>query len=362
MKKCVSVVLILVLFSYVSAYALSKGSKGEDVVKLQQELINQGYLFGSADGDYGNKTASAVLAFQKATGLPETGEADDQTLQALYGDSTSALSAGKTDDFFFQEILIGYAGSLAKISYNQIKSDLDALGCSYDTTIGADELATFKVACDEGSIYIACYPLGYDDEAFGNPDREMLSVVEYSRGDKWVSVSDSMHINGGKFNTGDKGRDPVNVEVTSIDDLIEFYNNEIGGEVLLTNNLDITTDSDRQRDIEYTVERRIKEYLETTLSRIEVNSNVGTSDPDDFLILIYLKWDMMNGVERTRTMLEMYSDDMAATLAEEYTSTSDIVLFWEVPYLVEKGTCAKYAYTVHSGKAYRTDTVGPLYN
>ena len=84
--------------------------------------------------------------------------------------------------------------------------------------------------------------------------------------------------------------------------------------------------------------------------------------PDDFIILIYLKWDQKNGINMTQQMLEMYSDDMAATLADQYQDASEIALFWEVPYLLESGTCAKYAYTTSGGHAYRSETVGPLYN
>ena len=65
---------------------LQKGSKGDDVKKLQQRLKDLNYLSGSVDGDYGNGTASAVSAFQKEAGLSETGIADEATQKALYAD------------------------------------------------------------------------------------------------------------------------------------------------------------------------------------------------------------------------------------------------------------------------------------
>ena len=63
---------------------LKKGSKGEEVKALQQRLIELGFLNGKADGDYGNKTAKAVSAFQKSAGLPETGIADSNTQAKLF--------------------------------------------------------------------------------------------------------------------------------------------------------------------------------------------------------------------------------------------------------------------------------------
>jgi len=64
--------------------ALEKGSKGDDVKTLQQALIDQGYLSGKADGDFGNKTVQAVKAAQKAFGMEETGIADDAFQKKLY--------------------------------------------------------------------------------------------------------------------------------------------------------------------------------------------------------------------------------------------------------------------------------------
>ena len=65
---------------------LQKGSKGDDVKKLQQRLKDLNYLSGGVDGDYGNGTASAISAFQKEAGLPESGIADEATQKALFAD------------------------------------------------------------------------------------------------------------------------------------------------------------------------------------------------------------------------------------------------------------------------------------
>ena len=44
---------------------LAVGSKGDEVVALQQKLIQFGFLNGKADGAYGNQTSKAVKAFQE---------------------------------------------------------------------------------------------------------------------------------------------------------------------------------------------------------------------------------------------------------------------------------------------------------
>lgn len=64
---------------------LKKGSKGDDVKRLQEALIALGYLDdGGADGDYGNATVAAVKEFQKDNGLSADGQAGQQTLTMLY--------------------------------------------------------------------------------------------------------------------------------------------------------------------------------------------------------------------------------------------------------------------------------------
>ena len=77
---------------------LRYGSSGSDVKKLQQALINAGYDLGStgADGIYGNKTAAAVKAYQKANGLSVDGIAGNQTLGKLYGGSTTTTPKTNT--------------------------------------------------------------------------------------------------------------------------------------------------------------------------------------------------------------------------------------------------------------------------
>ncbi len=63
---------------------LSNGSKGNNVLLLQQRLIELGYLSGGADGKYGSKTESAVSLFQETMGLTATGTADLLTLKYVY--------------------------------------------------------------------------------------------------------------------------------------------------------------------------------------------------------------------------------------------------------------------------------------
>lgn len=58
-----------------SSVILSKGNKGSAVKELQENLIKLGFSCGAcgADGDYGNDTFNAVMAFQDTYGLTQNG-------------------------------------------------------------------------------------------------------------------------------------------------------------------------------------------------------------------------------------------------------------------------------------------------
>ena len=70
---------------------LRPGDGGDAVALMQERLIVLGYLSGTADGNYGDKTKNAVRAFQKANGLTVDGSAGTETLTVLY--STAAKEA-----------------------------------------------------------------------------------------------------------------------------------------------------------------------------------------------------------------------------------------------------------------------------
>ena len=69
------------------------------VVMLQNRLQELGYLSSAADGQYGQLTESAVLAFQEENGLTPTGVADDSTQSILYSSAakTAPVQEGMQD-------------------------------------------------------------------------------------------------------------------------------------------------------------------------------------------------------------------------------------------------------------------------
>ena len=83
-----------------AAVVLEVGSRGSDVTKVQKKLIQYGYMTGSADGRYGEKTRDAVEWFQRKNGLTADGRVGEKTAAALgvtlSGSGSKAVSASSS--------------------------------------------------------------------------------------------------------------------------------------------------------------------------------------------------------------------------------------------------------------------------
>ena len=80
-----------------SGETLERGSKGSEVKKLQNRLKDLGYLEGSVDGDFGEQTEAAVIAFQENNGLTADGKAGTATQNKIYNDAAKKKNAVSED-------------------------------------------------------------------------------------------------------------------------------------------------------------------------------------------------------------------------------------------------------------------------
>jgi cell wall-associated NlpC family hydrolase len=90
--------LLVFVFSLTFASVVSasnfyeEGDQGQEIVLIQKRLLSLGYELGSADGDYGSATESAVRAYQKEKGLTPDGVVGPSTYQALLGRDMPTVS------------------------------------------------------------------------------------------------------------------------------------------------------------------------------------------------------------------------------------------------------------------------------
>ena len=105
-----------------AATILEVGSRGDDVTKVQQRLIQYGYMSGTADGRYGEATRDAVIWFQQRNGLTVDGRVGAETAAAL-GVTLSGSSSGSTAASSSATIVSSDHRLLAKLVYAEARGE-----------------------------------------------------------------------------------------------------------------------------------------------------------------------------------------------------------------------------------------------
>lgn len=74
------------------------GSRGEQILAIEQKLSGMGYLVGKVDGVFDRATQHGVIAFQKVEGLTRNGRGDGPTLTRLASASTPSPKYASPSD------------------------------------------------------------------------------------------------------------------------------------------------------------------------------------------------------------------------------------------------------------------------
>ena len=102
------------------------GSRGSDVIKVQNRLIKFDYLSGTADGRYGEATRNAVIRVQRNNGLTVDGRVGPATAAAL-GVTLSGYSSSSSSSATTASSSTSYVSSdhrlLAKLVYAEARGE-----------------------------------------------------------------------------------------------------------------------------------------------------------------------------------------------------------------------------------------------
>lgn len=121
-------------------YVMQEGDEGDDVKEVQERLYELGYLDkNSRTSTFGEKTASAVRAFQSANKLKVDGKVGAKTLNALYSSDVvgNYYKSGDSDDS-----IVSYQKRLQKLGY--LESSYACTGKMDNKTVSA--IKTFQEA------------------------------------------------------------------------------------------------------------------------------------------------------------------------------------------------------------------------
>ncbi|MCI8992994.1 MAG: hypothetical protein HFG80_09815 [Eubacterium sp.] len=140
-----------------------------------------------------------------------------------------------------------------------------------------------------------------------------------------------------------------------LNEMQEESNNEIN-QSLSENDTDsvIQEEISVESEIETAIRDHITDqYSNTDIDSITINENLGTDAEGDYIALVYLTWNVKNTAKTSKEVLELYSNDLAATLAESCPSIQELAIFWTVPYLNDAS--AKCSYERKDGAMYTMD-------
>jgi peptidoglycan hydrolase-like protein with peptidoglycan-binding domain len=140
---------------------LELGEGGPAVLALQQRLVDLGYWLGSADGNYGQLTRQAVMAFQKAEGLGRDGVAGPITQGRLAGAQRQASRAGGTGleiDLERQVLMIVQGGRVQWVLNTSTGNNETYTSSTGGSAVAATPPGSFKIGREIDGVREA--PLG----------------------------------------------------------------------------------------------------------------------------------------------------------------------------------------------------------
>lgn len=98
------------------------------------------------------------------------------------------------------------------------------------------------------------------------------------------------------------------------------------------------------------------DYLNTTITEIKLNDNMGDPADGDFILLVYGSFDIRNSKDTGNNVMKMYANDLMASVAGEgVTEIAEGVVFWKDDH---NNRTVKYAYEYKDGNFYIADVIG----
>jgi peptidoglycan hydrolase-like protein with peptidoglycan-binding domain len=204
--------------------ALRLGMTGDGVRGLQQRLKDLKYYTGSVDGDFGQNTYAAVVAFQTANKLTPDGVAGKDTLNKLY--SGTGTSSG------------GTSGSSSSTATNPTAYGETASSTGYTTMSSTNNPPSSNVTSMQTSLASLGYYGGSMDGKYGSGTTTAVKNYQAAHGLRVTGTAgpamQRMIYGGtpasGSYSTlraGDTGSDVRNLQYTLYE--LKFYDGQITG-------------------------------------------------------------------------------------------------------------------------------------
>lgn len=112
-----------------------------------------------------------------------------------------------------------------------------------------------------------------------------------------------------------------------------------------------------KNDVEEVLDQLIPIF---TVKDIEINDHLGTTDPNDKIVLIRLSYDREDSINKIKQTINMYNNTIGAKLAD-INEIQEVTIFWEVPNISPGVNLAKANLQRNGKKMYfHTDWFDPI--
>lgn len=261
------------------------------------------------------------------------------------------------------DLFIDCGVCIENISFDNVDDYLKNTKFEYERILPTSEdLGSHSIYDDNGFVlYMGYMPIdsSYDSKDFGNTAKEMLYCVQLSCGDRSISMSNNMHTTEIICSTYDKSSNTPHKQVSSLESLLNFFQDAMGGAVPDELwNVALPTSSSSQ--IKRTIQHRSEEYSGSETYEIKINIENG-SNPTKYIIAVYFEWKMNVNLDKVTELITIYSDDLAAYIANKHDDVSEVYAFWKVPKFYDDTIAAKNGYILTNGHAYIDTRYGLIY-
>ncbi|MCU5601232.1 hypothetical protein [Bacillus wiedmannii] len=101
----------------------------------------------------------------------------------------------------------------------------------------------------------------------------------------------------------------------------------------------------KKYEIESKVESTLTDVLTdmkyVTVKESKINEHLGTDNPDDYILLLYLSFDGKNSSQQTKSLIDMYNNEIGARIGQTADKVQELAIFWEVPHIKKGPNLAK---------------------
>lgn len=317
--------------------------------------------FGSCFGNGTSHTDSSTSETKQTTAAPKTTTAKTtKATEKQKAEETKTTTTEVVVDIqataLFEDVFAPYEQYVGKLDFKDFDINSEPVYQKYTVKTpeqNADDFFwTYEFTDENGDCVDYCFSvINYDDTLDDMSQKRMLYLISYTRGEKSIEI----YTENGVIihNTHDKTRESPNVEVRSLTDQKKFM---FSDEDVKIEKFDAKEEA--VSGIKDKVRECVKDYSDTSITDIKINPDAGTDVEGDYVVLVYLKYDVNNSQETTKKMLDMYSSDMAARLGKDVPEVQEVAIFWTVPYL-NNGT-AKISFERSGDNMKYTDKVFAL--